>query len=626
MKKRCLLAISFSLILVLFSLAVQSSSLAGLEPSQSDFPNAALLVSADSVQSSIGEDNLVIIDARSSGYDAGHIPGAINIKYGDYFTWGKGLLPVADLNSRLSSAGLKRDMSFVIYDNTSASWGAAGRIFWMLEYLGCTNVHILDGGWDKWLADGRATETAINTLAANTFEAEVKISQMATKKSIKNKLYSEGFVVIDCRTDEEFIGWQLYGEARGGHIPGAVQIPYNWYFNSDRTVRDVGYMNALLLSHGITKGKEVTAYCTAGIRSGFAYFILRLMGYPKASNYDASMAEWSADKSLPMEKAPRYSTIVYPAWVKALIDYHAPGSTTDPPPNYQYARDHKYLIFETAWGPVEDAGSYLEGHVPGAIHSDSDIYENGSPRWFLLPDAEIHAAMGRMGITSDTTVIVYGDSAIFAARLWWILKYAGLSDVRLFNGGYEQWLTAGYTGETTINYPVAAAFSGSVHKEYIATTAYVSKNLGSIFAGDVRSYDEFVGTKSGYSYLQAKGRIPGAVWLCDADSTSLFYRDGDATISSYTQVRDLWKKKGLLAKGAPNKFDRELIFYCGGGYRSALAFLHAHLMGYNNVRNYSSGWSDWSTTYSEDSSCGGITPGWCQWPSPRPIEIERPSS
>jgi len=68
-------------------------------------------------------------------------------------------------------------------------------------------------------------------------------------------------------------------------------------------------------------------------------------------------------------------------------------------------------------------------------------------------------------------------------------------------------------------------------------------------------------------------------------------------------------------------FDKELIFYCGGGYRSALAFLYAYIMGYDNIRNYSDGWAGWSTNYTEDSSCTGITPGWCQTPSGRPIIV-----
>jgi thiosulfate/3-mercaptopyruvate sulfurtransferase len=183
MKKRRLLALSLVLFVLLLLSTGQSSSSASLVASQPDFPDAGLLVSADSVQDSIGEQNLVIIDARTSGYETSHIPGAINVKFGEYLTWGVGLLPVADLESKLSAAGLRRGMTFVIYDNTSASFGAAGRIFWMLEYLGCNNVHILDGGWDKWVADGKPTEATINTLAVNTFSAIVKPS---LKSNFKN--------------------------------------------------------------------------------------------------------------------------------------------------------------------------------------------------------------------------------------------------------------------------------------------------------------------------------------------------------------------------------------------------------------------------------------------------------
>ena len=320
MKKRTILALSFLVMVTTFLLISYGSSLAALAPSQTDFPNAALLVSAASVQNSIGEENLVIIDARTEGYSTSHVPGAVNVRFGEFLTWGKGLIPVADLNNRLSAAGLKRGMNFVIYDNTSASWGAAGRMFWMLEYLGCANVHILDGGWDKWVADGRPTESTINTLPAAPFKAAVKSSWKATQKHIKSRLYAADFAIIDSRTDEEFIGWQLYGENRGGHIPGAVQIPYGWFFNADKTVLNYSDLRTMFESRGITRNKEVTAYCTVGVRSGFVYFLLRLMGYPSASNYDGSIVEWAATASLPMKKAPNYSKLVYPQWVKNLID------------------------------------------------------------------------------------------------------------------------------------------------------------------------------------------------------------------------------------------------------------------------------------------------------------------
>jgi thiosulfate/3-mercaptopyruvate sulfurtransferase len=485
-----------------------------LSASQPDFPNAELLLSADSVQNNLGEKELVIIDARTSGYATSHIFGAINVKFSDYFTGGVGLLSVADLESKLSAAGLKRDMTFVIYDNTSASFGAAGRIFWMLEYLGCDKVHLLDGGWDKWAADGRPVEAATNTLPANTFTAKIKSEIRATKSHIQSRLQDKDFAVVDARTDEEYIGWQLYGETRGGHIPGAVQIPYAWYINSDKTVLKYSDLKTMFESREITRDKEVTAYCTVGIRSGFVYFLYRLMGYPKASNYDGSMAEWSADASLPEEKLPRFSTVVHPSWVKTLLDYHKAGSTSSAPPEYPYDRNHKYLIFETQWGTIDDATAYKSGHIPGAIHSNSDIYENGYPRWFLIPDTDLRAAIGNMGITTEATVVVYSDSRIFAARLWWILKYAGVNDVRFLNGGYQNWLASGYAAEMTINYPVPTAFSGTSHPEYLASTSYVFSryaNTSTTLRADVRSKNEYDGLVSGYSYLTAKGRIPNSV-------------------------------------------------------------------------------------------------------------------
>ena len=133
------------------------------------------------------------------------------------------------------------------------------------------------------------------------------------------------------RSDEEYIGWTLYSEARGGHIPNTVQLPYEWYYNQDKSILSYADLKELLESKGITTDKEVVAYCTAGIRSGFFYFLARLMGYEKVANYDGSIWDWAAADATdyPMDKMKNYQTVVYPEWVKALIDYHASGSSSD---------------------------------------------------------------------------------------------------------------------------------------------------------------------------------------------------------------------------------------------------------------------------------------------------------
>jgi thiosulfate/3-mercaptopyruvate sulfurtransferase len=272
--------------------------------------------------------------------------------------------------------------------------------------------------------------------------------------------------------------------------------------------------------------------------------------------------------------------------------------------------------------------SYLLGHIPGAIHSNSDTYENGFPRWFLLPDDELKAAAGSMGITPDTTVIVYSDSTIFAARLWWILKYIGVGDVRFMNGGIQQWTASGYAVETTVNNPVATTYNGTINATLMATTPYVEANYGATGTTqliDVRAGSEYSGMISGYGYLVNKGRVPNSIWAYNADDSSLVYRDNDGTLRSYEEIKSLWSSLGVKSTISATLLDKEAIFYCGGGYRSSLAFLQAHLMGYTNIRNYSNGWAEWSTTYIEDAAyvkdplIPGSTDGWQQNPSGRPF-------
>lgn len=614
-KRACLVLLFISLLLQVFGCNSSTTQKNG-------YPNGKLLASKDEL---ISKEAIIIDTRASSAYESGHIPKAINLRWQQLENASTNLKTVPELEAILSAVGIKRDARIIIYDDTVASWGASGRLFWALEYLGCTNVSILNGGWDKWIAEGNQPETGTNTLPATTFIASVKSSKLADKEHISERLNDQDFVVVDTRTDEEYIGWKLYGEARGGHVKGAVQLPYAWYFNSDKTILSNDDLKNLLESHGVTKDKEVTAYCTVGIRSGFFYFLTRLMGYEKTSNYDGSIKDWAADSSTPMEMASRFSTVVHPSWVKAVIDYHKEGSTSAAPAEYPYERDHKFIIFETQWGTMEYADAYKSGHIPGAIHSDSDTYENNYPRWFLLPDEELKAAVGSMGITQDTTIIVYSDNSIFSARLWWILKYAGVKDVRYLNGGYKAWTDAGFQGETTINNPIPVTYSGTVKPEYIATTDYVFDNYTSsgIALSDVRSHDEYIGKISGYGYLAAKGRIPGAIWSYDADGESPVYNDSDGTLRSFTEIKKVWNDAGITSSEGSNVLDKEVIFYCGGGYRSALAFLYGYYMGFDNIRNYSDGWEGWSTDYLESESCtDSITPGWCQTPSPRPIIVE----
>ena len=272
------------------------------------------------------------------------------------------------------------------------------------------------------------------------------------------------------------------------------------------------------------------------------------------------------------------------------------------------------VILEASWSQGKAAADYGAGHIPGAIHLDTDMLENGYPQWRLLSASALQAVIGRLGIGPRTTVVVYGAKTIAAARVWWVLHYAGVHDVWMLNGGYAAWLRAGYPGETRSNLPVARRFSAKVRDGALAATGYVREHGPKALLADVRSRDEFQGRVSGYDYLDRKGRIPGAVHFENADDSAAMYQNADGTLKPVDEIRRFWAKRGLVSDGK-----REVIFYCGSGWRSSLAYLYAVAMGFKRIRNYSDGWSGWSTIYTLVTDYQGTKAIWQQTSSGNPV-------
>ena len=259
------------------------------------FPNMELLVSPADVDTT----QVIVLDARRSDaeYNAGHIPGAILAKPSIFETETGMLLPPDELATILGNMGISRTSKIVIYDNTSASRGSAGRLFWILEYLGCTDVTILNGGWDQWKEQDMVWETEPATLPATVFTPVVNPEvKYVTKEYIAEHFLPTpdmGFILIDVRTDQEYQGTQLdSSDPRLGHIPNAISFPYSKCFNSDKTILNFKDLKLLLENQGISVDKEMVAYSTIGHRSGFFYYLCRLMGYSNISNYNGSIVDW----------------------------------------------------------------------------------------------------------------------------------------------------------------------------------------------------------------------------------------------------------------------------------------------------------------------------------------------
>ena len=274
------------------------------------------------------------------------------------------------------------------------------------------------------------------------------------------------------------------------------------------------------------------------------------------------------------------------------------------------------LVVHTGWAG-RGAADYRRAHVAGAIHLDTDAFEDQYPTWRLRSDAELRRCFGEHGIDAARTIVVYSAQGIAAARTWWVLHYAGAVDVRLLDGGLAAWRAAGGAIERAARRLPPVDFAARPRHEINVPTAELHARLGAVQLADVRSDAEFAGARSGYRYMAYAGRIPRAIALGDADDGAGVYLRADGRLRSLGEVDSRWRAIGLDPA-------RELVFYCGCGWRSSLAFLYAHALGYARARNYSDGWAGWSIHYVRDAAAGQPTPGWRQLRTANPIESDEP--
>jgi molybdopterin synthase sulfurtransferase len=381
-------------------------------------------------------------------------------------------------------------------------------------------------------------------------------------------------VVVDVREMAAFNGWALHHEPRGGHLHGAVPFPLEWTAVVHGTA-----LQRLLASKGITSHRTVVVYDVQRDRSAAMAHRLKIMGYPRVLPYAAGVAAWAAETCLPMAHLAHYEKLVYPAWIDQLVRGQSP-------PTYP---GHGFVVFEVGW---ENTTAYQSGHIPGARYFALDAYER-APLWTRVSDAALAAQLLGEGVRHNTTVVLYGRDTTAAARAAVLLMYAGVEDVRILDGGFGAWSAAGYPLATTALRTTPVTDFGKTfpgHPEYLMATEEVKTLVAERDAAlvSVRSWAEYTGTTSGYSYIQPKGRIAGDVWG-HAGSAPLHmdhYRNVDNTMRNYHDIAARWHTWGITP-------DKRIAFYCGTGWRASEAFFYAYLMGWATIAVYDGGWWAW---------------------------------
>lgn len=268
------------------------------------------LIDTKTLEQNLGREGLVVIDVRGKAayLFGGHIPGAVHATWHDFSdpnAAAKGLLDpdLPRMEEKIRALGINNDSDIVIYSNPFDNWGDEGRMFWMLQYLGLTQLRILDGGWVKWVAEKRRFEHMNVTVTRGSFTAKPVPELMVMKDELKKlvKRPHPETIIADARSLEEYAGKEVQGIPRPGHIPSAVSVPWNGFLNPDATVKDVETLKAALEEKGMQEGREVICYCTGGVRSAWLYVVLKLVGYDRVRNYPGSWWEWSRDFAAPVE-------------------------------------------------------------------------------------------------------------------------------------------------------------------------------------------------------------------------------------------------------------------------------------------------------------------------------------
>lgn len=236
-------------------------------------------------------------------YDQAHIPGAV------FVDWVHEITDPADPRHAqiakpdryaavMSRIGVDDKVLVIVYDDAGGMFAA--RLWWSLNYYGHSRVAVLDGGWQKWGAEGRTTTNTVPNVSPRTFVPRPNPTIYRDSKQVREALGSQTRL-LDVRTPAEFDG-RFARAARKGHIPGAVNLPRADLLNADGTLRPAGELRVQLAQVGITaQTPEVIVYCNGGVSASYGLLALRAAGIQSGAVYDGSWKDWGNDDTTPIE-------------------------------------------------------------------------------------------------------------------------------------------------------------------------------------------------------------------------------------------------------------------------------------------------------------------------------------
>jgi len=265
---------------------------------EGEYARPELLAEPDWLWERRDDPDLRVIDCGSAdAYKRAHIPGAVALPVDPWIKETEGgvhVMPPGAFAEVMGSLGVSDGTIVVSYDDFNTTY--ATRLWWVLSFYGHTNARVLNGGWHRWLSEGRPVTFHPTTIERARFTARPNEDVMCRLDYLKANVGNRGVQILNVLPAAHYRGEvNPFENKRVGHIPGSVNIPIEEFLTADdrRMFKPAAELETILERAGISGDREVIVHCQAGIRTTLGFFVLALLGWDRIRAYDAAMAEWA---------------------------------------------------------------------------------------------------------------------------------------------------------------------------------------------------------------------------------------------------------------------------------------------------------------------------------------------